>query len=104
MNNNVIPYTYNGEAIPPDEVVPHKFMAMWNAAAQIDDDMHTVNGIDLDALRRTMVQSHDGTYKSGLISLRELGECLVRMGQQLITVSDNKLFLCRLMARKRSRA
>lgn len=101
MSSHIIPYIHNGDTLPPDEATTSKFHAMWNAAASIDDYAQEVNGIDLDVLRRTMIVSHDETTKSGITSLRELGECLVMMGQKLITMSNNKRFLCQMLARGR---
>jgi hypothetical protein len=97
--SNIIPYVHQGEVLIEDATT-QKFQTMWNAAASIDDDAQEVNVTDLNVLRRMKVVSHDGTVKTGIGSLRELGECLIVTGQKLITMADNKRFLCTVMERR----
>lgn len=103
MSNDLITYIHQGESLPPEEAILDKFQSMWNAAAFIDDKAQEINLQDLKVIRRAKVVKHDNRVVTGITSLRELGECLVHMGEKLITMSDNKRFLCSMIERQAKR-
>jgi hypothetical protein len=102
MSKDLVTYIHHGEALEPEEAIIAKFNAMWNAAAFIDDKAQEINLEDLKTLRMAKCVKKDNSVVTGITSLKQLGECLVHMGEALITMSDNKRFLCYLTDRGRA--